>query len=503
MLYHDAPRAWAEGELARRIEQNALRLMQDDYDIPAGHEMNQREWPGDFRGRALLALAQHAAYGSSTAARRDALLADTLRCLSLRGYLGEEVGGVVNEQQLAGHSWLLRALVACAQQGAQEAAAAAERLFETLFLPCAAALDAYPLKRVRTNAGQPSGELESGVENGWRLSTDVGCAFIALDGLSAYYAFSRDARAQNALTAMLRLFARIDPEEVRMQTHATLTALRGALRAYRLGGDERLLALVRERFAAYCARAQTVNFANYNWFGRPQWTEPCGVVDSLMLAQDLFGETGERSWLRLANRIFFNGLLSSQRENGGFGCDSCVTRDGRQPLLEAHKGAYEAYWCCSMRGAEGLMAAAHGGAFEREGEIVLALRGAGRYSLEQAEVQIRGDFPWEEKVEIAFTGVRAPFMLRVLLPQGVQACDWPEGARREENDLLLRVARDGVVSLALEMPVRREALPGGGYTLWRGDLLLGGGDEATAQPVALRQHWAREALERRPLRLIF
>ena len=147
MLYHDAPRAWAEGELARRIEQNALRLMQDDYDIPAGHEMNQREWPGDFRGRALLALAQHAAYGSSTAARRDALLADTLRCLSLRGYLGEEVGGVVNEQQLAGHSWLLRALVACAQQGAQEAAAAAERLFETLFLPCAAALDAYPLKR--------------------------------------------------------------------------------------------------------------------------------------------------------------------------------------------------------------------------------------------------------------------------------------------------------------------------------------------------------------------
>lgn len=181
--------------------------MQDDYDIPAGHEMNQREWPGDFRGRALLALAQHAAYGSPTAARRDALLADTLRCLSLRGYLGEEVGGVVNEQQLAGHSWLLRALVACAQQGAQEAAAAAERLFETLFLPCAAALDAYPLKRVRTNAGQPSGELESGVENGWRLSTDVGCAFIALDGLSAYYAFSRDARAQNALTAMLRLFA--------------------------------------------------------------------------------------------------------------------------------------------------------------------------------------------------------------------------------------------------------------------------------------------------------
>lgn len=288
-----------------------------------------------------------------------------------------------------------------------------------------------------------------------------------------------------------------------MQTHATLTALRGALRAYRLGGDERLLALVRERFAAYCARAQTVNFANYNWFGRPQWTEPCGVVDSLMLAQDLFGETGERSWLRLANRIFFNGLLSGQRENGGFGCDSCVTRDGRQPLLEAHKGAYEAYWCCSMRGAEGLMAAAHGGAFEREGEIVLALRGAGRYSLEQAEVQIRGDFPWEEKVEIAFAGVRAPFMLRVLLPQGVQACDWPEGARREENDLLLRVARDGVVSLALEMPVRREALPGGGHTLWRGDLLLGGGDEATAQPVALRQHWAREALERRPLRLIF
>ena len=99
MLYHDAPRTWAEGELARRIEQNALRLMQDDYDIPAGHEMNQRDWPGDFRGRALLALAQHAAYGSPTAARRDALLADTLRCLTPRGNVRDHVGGVVNEQQ--------------------------------------------------------------------------------------------------------------------------------------------------------------------------------------------------------------------------------------------------------------------------------------------------------------------------------------------------------------------------------------------------------------------
>ena len=50
---------------------------------------------------------------------------------------------------------------------------------------------------------------------------------------------------------------------------------------------------------------------------------------------------------------------------------------------------------------------------------------------------------------------------------GVLPADVTEGARREENDLLLRVARDGVVSLALEMPVRREALPGGGHTLWR------------------------------------
>src|SRR5690606_36368020 len=92
--------------------------------------------------------------------------------------------------------------------------------------------------------------------------------------------------------------------------------------------------------------------ANINWFGVESWTEPYAVVDSFILAKELFIETKEIKYLELLNRIYVNALRSGQRSNGGAGCETCLTQ--HEHTLKIH--LYEAEFCCTMRFAEGLKA---------------------------------------------------------------------------------------------------------------------------------------------------
>ena len=82
----------------------------------------------------------------------------------------------------------------------------------------------------------------------------------------------------------------------------------------------------------------------------PSWTEPCAIIDSYMLAHQLWEVTGNSDYLNDSQMILYNGLYRGQRTNGGFGCDST----GEYGFLEVRKETYEAKWCCTMRGAEGL-----------------------------------------------------------------------------------------------------------------------------------------------------
>jgi DUF1680 family protein len=94
----------------------------------------------------------------------------------------------------------------------------------------------------------------------------------------------------------------------------------------------------------------TVHYANINNFGGAGHTEPCGIVDSYMLACQLWEETGEPSYLETAHKIWWSALMRAQRHNGGFGCDWT----GRDGFLRVFDCFFEASWCCTMRGAEGL-----------------------------------------------------------------------------------------------------------------------------------------------------
>ena len=115
-------------------------------------------------------------------------------------------------------------------------------------------------------------------------------------------------------------------------------------------------------FAAAEQVFMTENYENYNWFGRYEtWTEPCAIIDSYMLAVQLWQHTLKFKYLELAEKIYYNAICHTQRYNGGFGCDNCPGITQNTDDLDVH--IPEAHWCCTMRGGEGLSRAAEYTAF--------------------------------------------------------------------------------------------------------------------------------------------
>jgi hypothetical protein len=127
------------------------------------------------------------------------------------------------------------------------------------------------------------------------------------------------------------------------------------MRMYALTGDAFYLDGAKSIYEIYAyGGGMTYTYQNANWWGRnDSWTEPCAIVDSLMLTCELFKATGKAEYRTLAARIWHNGLATSQRSNGGAGTDTVITKaEGGREILRADM--YEAYFCCSMRLAEGL-----------------------------------------------------------------------------------------------------------------------------------------------------
>ena len=107
------------------------------------------------------------------------------------------------------------------------------------------------------------------------------------------------------------------------------------------------LATARRVYQLFRTTAITENYANYNWFRRPTWTEPCAIVDALILATELFRHTGEAAYLDDAHHIYFNALGFAQKPHGGFGCDCCL---GSEATF-LYNMMFDVVGCCNMRGS--------------------------------------------------------------------------------------------------------------------------------------------------------
>ncbi len=336
----------------KSIDLNFKRLLDEPYALDKLFQSESYDWPGDWEGRALLAFLCHYEINGREIPHLHSFFKMIPEKTNRLFYFGKEFDGVtVDEQQLSGHNWYLRGLIKYAQLFKSDIAMRLARsTVEELYLPTIEWYSRYPLERGEAK-GDVSGSV-TGTVNGWRLSSDIGCAFMCVDGLAHYYTATRDERVKRFLDAVIDLFITVDLVKYKLQTHTTLTALRGILELYRTTNDDKYLRIVREKLDVYIAEGMTLTYENYNWFGRPDtWTEPCAVVDSFILASKLYSITSEERYKTLARRVWLNGLGFCQRANGGAGPNTCVTPD--QPILRV--SMYEAPFCCTMRYAEGLL----------------------------------------------------------------------------------------------------------------------------------------------------
>ncbi len=491
------------GDLARRAELNFRRLHGPEFRLEAMlGSSTARDAPGDWVGRALLALTHHAQLLGREAPELHGIVARLPERLNPRGYLGEVLpAGAVDENQLGGHNALLRGLCEYHRWRPDERALATVRsIVAHLMLPSAPAWADYPAepdpalrdnRLVGLTVRRPTGT--------WRgLSTDVGVGFFVLDGLTQAHALDPSPALEDLIETILARYARFDPVRHGAQTHSTLSTLRGVLRWWRDRAPRpELLALVRARFDAYRAQAATEHHANYNWFGRPEWTEPCAVVDAFLLAVQLWAATGDPEMLEEAHRIYFNALAHAQRPNGGYGCDECTGAGGRRAVA-AHE-CFEAPWCCTMRGAEGLARAAQYGWFVGDDEIVLPFyfEGAAAVALAGGRVELRatGRYPevGRHRLEVEASTLAAPVVLRWFAPAwspserfAVRRNGQALAVRPEDRFARVRTPLRAGDRIEVDFPVGWGAIPlqnpsrqPGAHRYAHGPLLLGCADEGT------------------------
>lgn len=378
----DLSKLTVQGELAMRANLNFARLESEKYWPETIFEMDQHAWPADWEGRTMLALTMHAQTTKREPAFLDSILNELPGRLNEKGYIGPVYDdGVTHEQAMAGHSWMIRALVEYFNWKKESDPAQADKAMTIL----KSIVNGLYIPQTENYSDYPVVEPERYEDPRWILShkqsktkshagtSDCGCAFIPLDGATAAYELLKDEALKPLIENMIASYETLPREELHVQTHATLSGIRGILRYYRITGEQKYFDLAAQTFDLYKTKAWTDHYANYNWFGLPRWTEPCAVIDSFLISQELWEITGEEGYLKDAHHILYNAIAHAQRINGTFGTDQCVGAKIKQrkevsdgspweesddAILFARALTYEVFWCCNMRGGDGLSRAA-------------------------------------------------------------------------------------------------------------------------------------------------
>ena len=466
--YKDYPEI--RGELKERVLLNAARLCSPIYRASAIYTQDKNGWPGDWEGRTLLALVSHMKCTGIEPPYLSSVLESIPDHLNSRGYLGgisEE--GLFDEQQLSGHNWLIRGLMEYyLLTGDKEISNLVNKIVENLYIPLKGYYLDYPIDpEVRKEQGSFSGTL-SGKSGHFILSTDIGCAFMCLDGLSQYYDIFRNPDVYELLDEMVSVFEKIDFVGSHMQTHATLSAVRGIIRLYKATFDDRFLKMAVSVFDLYIKNGMTENYANFNWFGRfDTWTEPCAITDSLMVSTELYKITEDKYYLNLSTRIYLNAFCYAQRCNGGFGTDTAVG-PAEKYLKPKGAGISEAFWCCTMRGAEGLSYMCENMILcDGNSDLYIPFGGSFKFSNSDYTLNFDSLIPYEGSCKVSVEAKRdISFNVFVF-----------DGASYEKISVRLKSGEFKTFSMAFEIKKHEEAaFTTEGTKYFYGNLLLGTGN---------------------------
>ena len=457
--------ALADGYLRKRLELSYRRLQEPYFQWAQISKLNIDEFPGDALGRAINGLS-FLGQGLRTApsANLEEIIERLPQLRNREGYLGRLLPpDRADEDSVAGHNGLLCGLVEYHRWTADPGALRWLRdIRDSLFVPLRGSIAQY---RADIDARSP-------VE--WRLSTfDIGQLFLTLDGLTRAYEVVPSPAFKAVIDAMIDRYRSLDMVRISAQTHSMLSATRGIVRWYRLQGRAEDLALAEKRFDQYLRLATTETHENYNWFNRPSHSEGCALVDSFELATDLWSVTEKASYLEHAHLILFNALLPGQCLNGGFGVGVCVgapDHDGN--IIEKTATHSEAPWCCSMRGAEGLVYAACASHFTRGDAVTLpfmnTVRSTLRFEDGSCEIEQRSEYPHAGNLRMAVlsSSVRRPKRLRIFMPSWVERDSLALSVNGAEQPLafdgdFLEVPLTFTEGARLELTFRQSEAPAG------------------------------------------
>ncbi len=379
-----------KNELYERIELNYHRLADDPY-YQIGDVFSPADygWMGDKEGRALLAFVSHYKISGKGIPCMEQMLEKMPSMVNEQNFLGKCGDGMIREEQLSGHSWLLRGLCEHYEQfGDAYSLTLIRDITKNLYLPLKGEFAVYPVDREIAEIGGVSGS-EAGTCGKWLLSTDTCAAFMSIDGLSHAYKITRDPDVKELLDEMIAFYSALDKRSMKAQTHCTLTAGRAMMRMYGVTGDPYYRTCAEDIWELYVhGGGMTYTYQNLNWWGRPDtWTEPCAIIDSLMLSLELYKATCKPEYRTTAARIWHNGFATLQRANGGAGTDTVVTKESPWDALATQM--YEAPFCCTMRLAEGLW-------YIRENSDLLWAETTGTVTKQENGVYADGDILYAE-----------------------------------------------------------------------------------------------------------
>jgi|GEM_PF-1864610 len=142
-------------------------------------------------------------------------------------------------------------------------------------------------------------------------------------------------------------------------SHGRMTALRGMVDLSLATGDSALMDRVIGQWALIATEHLVPLGGVREHFGEScHRDEGCSVADWIMLSLKLFNATGAPKYREAAGHCFFNHLLTSQFDNGGFGHQALLPEEAGNgktvltgiglPYGKSPGGFKEAYWCCSF-----------------------------------------------------------------------------------------------------------------------------------------------------------
>jgi hypothetical protein len=426
-----------KGDLAVRSGLNFMRLEGDWYRPEEIFKADSHGWPGDWEGRVILALVMLEQSTHRTSAYLDEIISILPAHLNEKGYLGPILPeNTFDEQHFSGQSWMLRALSAYYHYKKDPGVfSMLEVMVRNFMMPAKGSYALYPIEPgQRFSAVTPwvLSRLQTKTKHHAETS-DAGCAFMMIDGATTAYELLRNPALRELIDEMINRYMEMDLEALNIQTHATLSAVRGILRLYRLTDEKKYLDMALERYKLYRGAAWTECYGNFNWFGAPRWTESCGIIDSFIVATMLWRYTGDPAFLNDSHLIYYNALSHGNRINGSFGTDRCCGAVETEDNLFLTPVNYETYWCCTMRGGEGFARAIGYCCFTEGDTITLPFFHSfeAALALENGTLcfEMVSKYPFRDSVEIIIKNadLKAPCRFAFFVPE------WAGNARLSLN----------------------------------------------------------------------